>query len=87
MRTSNVIVRFSESVRGVTTSTFQLRDTVKGLYVPAAVSYDAATRRATLDPSVTLVGGRRYLVIVRYGIRDKAGISVMTSTWSLTTRR
>lgn len=70
----------------MTTSTFQVRDTVTGLYVPATVSYDAGTYRASLDPASSLVGGRTYQAIVRYGIRDKAGISIMTNSWSFKTR-
>lgn len=84
-RTSTVKARFSEAVKGVTGTTFRLRDTVTGSYVAATVSYDAATHRAALDPSITLARGRTYQVVVRYGIRDLAGNSIVTTTWSFKT--
>jgi hypothetical protein len=84
-RTTTVAVRFSEAVRNVTSATFQLRDTVTNAYVSAVVAYDATTKRATLDPSGTLVANRTYLAIVRSGISDRAGNPVSTTTWSFKT--
>lgn len=78
-------MRFSEAVKGVTGTTFRLRDTVTGAYVAATVSYDAATHRAVLDPSAGLARRRTYQVVVRYGIRDIAGNSIVTTTWSFKT--
>ena len=80
-----VAVRFSEAVRNVTGSTVQLRDLVTGTYVPASVRYDATTKRATLDPTPTLVAGRSYLAIVRPSITDRVGNALGTTTWSFRT--
>jgi len=77
--------RFSEGVKGVSTTSVQLRDTVTGLYVAATVRYDAAQHRAALDPTPTLAAGRTYLVILRSSIRDLAGNPLTTTTWSFTT--
>ena len=84
-RTSSVKVRFSSAVKGVTTSSFQLKDTVTGSYIAASVSYDAATHRATLDPVGSLARGRTYQVIARSGIRDLAGNALITMSWKFKT--
>ena len=86
-RTRNAAVRFSSAVRGVSASSFQLRDLATGAFVPAVVSYDKATHRATLNPSTKLKGRHHYQVIVRPSILDKAGNAFKKATWSFTTRR
>jgi len=86
-RSANVVLQFSERVRGVTGSTFRLKNTVTGAWVPAVVTYDATRRRATLNPSVTLAGLRRYIVVVSSSIKDSAGNSLAAGSWTFTTRR
>jgi hypothetical protein len=84
---ANVTARFSEPVQGVGTTTFALRDP-GGATVPAAVSYNATTRTATLNPSANLAADTRYTATLTGGttaIRDRAGNPVATSTWSFTT--
>ena len=57
--------------------------------VTAVVSYDPATRRATLNPSANLAPGTRYTVGLAgsaTGIRDAAGNPFRTVTWTFTTR-
>ncbi len=51
--TSAISATFNENVANVTTTTFELRDGANAL-VPAAVSYVAATRTATLTPNAAL---------------------------------
>ena len=85
---SNVAVRFSEAVRGLTGSTVQLR-TPTGKVVPARLSYNSATRTLTLDPTANLARGTRYTVVVLGGtnaIRDDAGNPLPTVTWAFRTR-
>lgn len=84
-RTIVPAVRFSEAIKGVTSTSLQLRDTLTGLLVPATVRYDAATRRATIDPTPSLAANRTYLMIVRSSIRDLAGNPTATTTWSFRT--
>jgi methionine-rich copper-binding protein CopC len=81
-QTSNVTMTFSEPVTGVTSGTFVLR--LGTAVVPAAVTYNATTRVATLDPTVTLQADRVYGVSFS-GIRDTAGNLLAPSPWSFTT--
>jgi hypothetical protein len=78
-------VRFSEAVKGLSATNFQLRDSVTNAYLPATLHYDTTQHRASLDPSGTLVAGRTYVVIIRSTIRDLAGNGTPTTTWSFTT--
>ena len=76
---------FSEPVTGVSTSSFALWDTSTGRVVPASVSYDAATRRATLRPSASLAASRTYQVELTSRIRDAAGNPLAYTRWSFKT--
>jgi Domain of unknown function (DUF4082)/Bacterial Ig-like domain len=90
--TANVSVTFSEAMDAATiaASTVELRDAANAL-VAATVSFDAATRTATLDPTPTLTAGVSYTATVRGGttdprVKDLAGNALQTSaTWSFTT--
>ena len=81
---NNVTATFSEAVTGVNGSTFVL-DAPDGTPVPATVSYDAATKRATLDPTASLAGGTRYTVSLTNGIVDAATNPFAGATWAFTT--
>ena len=91
-QTANVTVTFSEAMDAATisASTIELRDAANAL-VAATVSYDAATRTATLDPAPTLAAGVSYTATVRGGtadprVKDLAGNALQTSAaWSFTT--
>ncbi|MDQ0677016.1 subtilisin family serine protease [Arthrobacter pascens] len=84
---SNVTATFSTPVQGLGTGTFVLKNSA-GTVIPAAVSYNAATRTATLDPAsnlavdgtftATLVGGAT-------AIRDAAGTPLATTRWTFVT--
>ena len=82
---TTVQVAFSEAVSGVSSGTFVLRDAATGAVVSATVSYDTATRRATLRPSAALGRGRSYKVGLSGSIRDLAGNSLVWTTWTFTT--
>jgi methionine-rich copper-binding protein CopC len=81
---ANVTATFSEDVQGVDDTTFTLGSAAGS--VSAAVSYDAATRTATLDPDADLVAGTRYTATLSGGIHDGAGQALSPSpfTWSFT---
>jgi Domain of unknown function (DUF4082)/Bacterial Ig-like domain len=74
---ANILATFSEDMTGasITTATFELRDQNNTL-VPAAVSYNAATRVATLNPTANLPAGLSYTATVRSGptgVKDASG--------------
>ncbi|WP_311764432.1 Ig-like domain-containing protein [Arthrobacter ipis] len=84
---ANVSATFSSAVQGVAYSTFVLRNAGGGT-VPAAVSYDAATRTATLNPEGLLNASQKYTATLTGGpsaIRDAAGTPFVTGSWSFTT--
>jgi hypothetical protein len=86
-RTANVAAVFSEAVQGVSTTTATLR-TSAGTAVSAVVSYDATTRRLTLNPNSTLAARTVYTATLTggtTGIRDLAGNPLTTTRWSFTT--
>ncbi|RAM35641.1 serine protease [Arthrobacter globiformis] len=84
---ANICATFSSAVQGVANSTFILRNAV-GATVPAAVSYDAATRTATLNPEGLLNASQKYTATLTGGssaVRDAAGTPFVTGSWSFTT--
>ena len=86
---TNVTATFSEAMDSTTIdpSTFFLRDST-GAGVAAAMTYDSATRTATLDPNAALIPGQTYTARVlggAVGVTDLAGISLAADyTWSFT---
>jgi Domain of unknown function (DUF4082)/Bacterial Ig-like domain len=91
-QTANVTVTFNEAMDAstISTGTFELRDAANAL-VSATVTYDAATRVATLNPTPTLAVQAVYSVRVRGGgtdprVKDVAGNALVAdSIWSFTT--
>jgi Bacterial Ig-like domain len=87
-------VTFSEAINPSTinSTTFELRNAGTNALVMATVVYDAATRRATLNPSGNLAARTRFTATVRGGatdprVKDLAGNPLAASlTWSFTTR-
>ena len=80
-RTANVTVRFSEPIATPTSGTVVLR--LGASVIPAVVTYNAATRTATLNPSVTLLANRTYTMAV--SVRDLAGNPTTFGPWTFTT--
>lgn len=83
--TTAVTVTFSEPVQGVSESTFTLKYTADGSPVAASVSYDAATRTATLRPGAALAAGTGYTAYLSAAITDAAGNPLTVYSWSFTT--
>ncbi len=102
---ANVTATFSEAMDPATISssttgfvgegeaslgTFELRDNLNSL-VSATVSYDEATRVATLNPASSLMLSTTYTVLVKGGatdprVKDLAGNALATNaTWTFTT--
>jgi hypothetical protein len=90
--TANITATFSEAMNPATINgtTFELRNATNAL-VPAAVTYDASTRRATLDPSANLLTSTTYTARVRGGavdprVKDQAGNALAQDLfWTFTT--
>ena len=57
----------------INNTTFRLKKSGTTTNVAAAVSYDPATKNATLNPSVDLKAGATYVATVTTGARDLAG--------------
>ena len=89
--TANVTATFSEALDATTinTATFELRDAANAP-VAAAVTYNATTRVATLNPTLTLTQAAVYTATVKGGttdprVKDVAGNAlVANATWSFT---
>ncbi len=92
-RTANVTATFSEAMDPATisTSTFELRNPA-GTLVPAAVTYNATSRVATLNPNASLAAATTYTVTIKGGatdprVKDVAGNALAVNrTWSFRTR-
>ena len=89
-RYTNVAATFSEAMdaRTLTGATVRLRRHGSTTSVPPSVRYDAARRRAVLDPRSALARGATYTARVGSGARDDAGNALpATRRWSFTVRR
>jgi hypothetical protein len=84
-RTGNLTASFSEPVTGVDDTSMVLRKTSTGSKFSGVVTYDPATRTATLDPYVTLASNTRFTVTLGSGVTDTAGNHLAPTTWSFTT--
>jgi hypothetical protein len=86
----NLTAQFSELIDPATlsTATFILHDSANGL-VPAAVTYDNATRTATLDPAAPLDYSSVYTATIlggSSGVKDVAGNAMAGNyVWTFTT--
>jgi methionine-rich copper-binding protein CopC len=80
---ADVTASFSEDVTGVGGSSVTLVG--PSGQVQATVSYDSATRKATLDPNADLVAGANYTATVSTGVRDAAGNALGSTSWTFGT--
>ena len=84
---TNVVVFFGIDMNETTINdtTFTLTQT-GGAPVTATVSYDPATRSATLDPDTDLISGTEYSATISSTIEDAAGNTPLASdfVWSFT---
>ncbi len=72
---TNVRAFFSEPMRArsIKATTFKLFEAATNTRISAAVSYEAATRKAVIDPEADLVRGVRYKAVVTSGAKDLSG--------------
>lgn len=87
-RANNIAVTFSEAIQGAGTGTIFVKNTVTGATMAATVSRYGTTNQWILNPSSTLAARTRYTVTVTGGpaaIRDLAGNSLKTYSWTFTT--
>jgi hypothetical protein len=82
---TSVTATFSEAVNGVSNTTFKLTPQGSGTAVGAAVSYDAATKKATLVPTSALSANTTYTAQLTSGIADLAGNALAAVNWNFTT--
>jgi hypothetical protein len=84
-QTGDLTASFAEKVTGVDDATFTLRNNVTGAAVAAAVTYDATTRVATLNPTAALAPATTYTATLA-GFSDLAGNPFLAAqSWSFTT--
>ena len=83
-QTDNVTATFTEAVTGVSGTSFRLKGP-DGATVPAAVTYDAAAKKATLNPTATLAADTRYTATLTGAIEGGTGGPIQTTSWTFTT--
>jgi hypothetical protein len=82
---ASMTATFSQDMQGVDGSTFTLRD-AGGSLVPASVTYDSGTRRATLDPDAPLAYATQYTATL-YGMTDLSDQPLLSpTTWTFRTQ-
>lgn len=79
-------VTFSVPVTGISNRTVILTDLTRHRRVRARVTYSAATRTATLIPSLRLIANHRYRVSVTGGVAAAVGGRHLAATFSTTFR-
>jgi hypothetical protein len=86
---TNVSAVFSEAMKldSINANTFKLYKKGSTTALAAAVTYDAATKRAVLNPSANLQRGATYNAVVTTGVRDLAGNQLgQQKVWFFTVR-
>lgn len=86
-RSGNVSVTFSEPVVGVTKATFQILPYGKAKPLSAKVTMNAAHTRAVLNPTRSLVTGRRYTLDLSNTITDTSDNRLSTPSWFLIAKK
>lgn len=70
---TNLSMRFSEPVVGISGTTMQMIETASSAVVVGTVTYDAPTRTATFDPQDQLTPNLSYTGSIQLGVTDVAG--------------
>jgi hypothetical protein len=89
-RTANITATFSEAVTGIpitaaAAATFTIKQTSTGTAFASVAGYNTTTRVATLNPTGTLLANTQYTATLTSGIKDPAGNTLTTLTWTFTT--
>ncbi|MDQ0636107.1 hypothetical protein QFZ40_004016 [Arthrobacter pascens] len=87
--TANVTGTFSEAMNASTVTSSTVTLTAGGTLVPAAVTYDATNKVATLNPTADLAAATTYTATIKggsSGVKDVAGNALASDkTWTFTT--
>ncbi|CAH0279724.1 hypothetical protein SRABI83_03887 [Arthrobacter sp. Bi83] len=83
-QTGNVTATFNEPISGLSAARFTLKNAA-GAIVAAPVTWTAATRVATLNPTATLAADKRHTASLTAGLTDLAGNPLAPSSWVFTT--
>ncbi|MDB5876055.1 MAG: beta-glucosidase/6-phospho-beta-glucosidase/beta-galactosidase, partial [Ramlibacter sp.] len=83
-QTANITATFSEAVSGLSATTFTLKS-ASGTAISAAVTYNATTSVATLDPTSSLTADTKYTATVSSGVTDAAKNPVASTSWTFLT--
>jgi Ca2+-binding RTX toxin-like protein len=78
---TKVVVVFSESVKGVTGSTFTLTNLANGKKIKATVTLSANGKTATLNPSANIPNARQFRVDLTNAIKDMANNKLAAVSW------
>ena len=70
---TNLTMRFSEPVVGISTTTMQMIETASSAVITGTVTYDAPTRTATFNPQDQLTPNLSYTGSIQLGVTDVAG--------------
>ncbi|MBK9941935.1 MAG: Ig-like domain-containing protein [Kouleothrix sp.] len=84
LASTSVTATFSEAVNGVSAGSFTLTPS-GGVAVAATVTYDSASRTATLQPGALLAPNTSYTAALAPAITDSAGNPLAATSWSFTT--
>lgn len=85
---TTLVMGFSETITGITTSTFTLQVLSTGAMVPASVTWSPSTSKWVLTPSSPLASATQYRLTLTGGtaaIRDLAGNPLASMGWNFTT--
>ncbi|MBT2549122.1 Ig-like domain-containing protein [Arthrobacter sp. ISL-65] len=83
-QTGNITASFNEAISGLSGASFTLKNNL-GAAVAGAVSWNAATRVATMNPTATLAADKRHTAALTTAIKDLAGNPLVPATWAITT--
>lgn len=83
-QSTNVLATFNEPIAGLGTSSYTLKN-AGGATLAAAVSWNATTRVATLNPAANFAADAKYTVSLTAGIRDLAGNTLVPTSFVFTT--
>ncbi|MCX7678775.1 MAG: Ig-like domain-containing protein [Spirochaetes bacterium] len=77
-----ITVIFSEDVKGVSATSFYVKDDTTSEILPSVVSYSSASFTATLTVSTTIPYERTFTAYLTNAIKDSAGNKLNPTSWS-----
>lgn len=83
---SNFVAQFNEAVSGVSSRTMKLYQVGRRRPLGARVTVSTDGRKAVLNPRRNLRRGKKYRVVLTSAVRDNAGNSLASYTWTVSVR-